>query len=82
MTTVNLPDDLVSEAKRYAAAFSRSTPKQIEHWAKIGKLVEENPDLPPAFIHDILLALNDPEPATPFEFSELDDDDVKKVLEE
>lgn len=72
MTTVNLSDDLVAEAKRYAGAFSRSTPKQIEHWAKIGKLVEDNPDLPPGFVQEILLALNDPKPGTPFRFTEID----------
>lgn len=72
MTAVNLSNDLVAEAKKYAAAFSRSTPKQIEHWAKIGKLVEDNPNLPPAFIQDILLSLHDPDPGTPFEFTEID----------
>ena len=72
MTTVNLSNDLVENAKRYAAAFSRSTPKQIEHWAKIGKIAEENPDLPYEFIQDILLALEDTEEATPFEFTEIE----------
>lgn len=57
MTTVNLSDELVAEAKRYAAAMSRSTPKQIEHWAKIGQIAEENPDMPYDFIKDILLGL-------------------------
>ena len=41
MTTVNLSDELVQEAKKYAVAFSRSTPKQIEHWARIGRMSEE-----------------------------------------
>ena len=72
MTTVNLPDDLVAQAKKYAGAFSRSTPKQIAHWAKIGKLVEENPDLPYEFVQDIMLALQDTEEPTPFEFTEID----------
>ena len=73
MVSVNLSDDLVASARQYAAAFSRSTPKQIEHWAKIGKVVEDNPDLPPAFINDILLALQeDPEEFTEFEFTEID----------
>ena len=82
MATVNLSDELVETAKKYAGAFSRSTPKQIEHWAKIGKLVEDNPDLPPGFAYEILLALQDPEPSTPFEFTELDPEYVRKVLEE
>ncbi len=57
MTTINLPDDLVEKAKQYASIYHRSTPKQIEYWAKIGKIAEENPDLPYGFIKDILLAL-------------------------
>ncbi|MFP4312942.1 MAG: ParD-like family protein [Alphaproteobacteria bacterium] len=73
MTTINLSDELVEEAKKYASVFSRSTPKQIEYWAKIGKIAEENPDLPYAFIKDVLLAMDDPNPSTPFEFTELDD---------
>lgn len=72
MTTVNLSDSLVANAKRYAAASSRSTPKQIEHWAKIGKIAEENPDLSYEFIQDILLALEDTEDATPFKFTQIE----------
>lgn len=66
MTTINLPDDLVEEAKRYASVYSRSTPKQIEYWAKIGKIAEENPDLPYEFIKDVLLAMG--EKSEPFAF--------------
>ncbi|HRQ60538.1 MAG TPA: hypothetical protein PLO23_03340 [Alphaproteobacteria bacterium] len=58
MTTVNLSDELVAEAKRYAHLQTRSTPKQIEHWARIGKIAEENPDLPYDFIKDVLLGLD------------------------
>jgi len=54
--TVNLADDLVNEAKCYGQIYSRSTPKQIEYWARIGKIAEDNPDLPFNFIKDILLA--------------------------
>ncbi len=71
MTTVNLSDELVEKAKQYASVYSRSTPKQIEYWAKIGKVAEENPDLPYEFIRDILLAMD--EPTESFSFSELDD---------
>ena len=31
-TTIKLSDDLIKEARRYAAVYSRSTPKQIEYW--------------------------------------------------
>ena len=59
MTTVKLADTLVQEAKKYGAIYSRSVPKQIEYWSKIGKIAEENPDLSYAFIKDILLALEE-----------------------
>ncbi len=72
MTTINLSDDLVEKAKKYAQVYSRSTPKQIEYWAKIGKACEENPDLPYEFIKDIFLAREE-EDATSFEFTELRD---------
>jgi hypothetical protein len=57
--TIKLSGDIVSEANKYAAVFSRSIPKQIEHWAKIGRIAEENPDLPYSFIKDILLSLEE-----------------------
>ena len=68
MTTIKLSDDLVNEAKRYAAVYSRSVPKQIEYWSRIGRVVEENPDLPFTFIQETLLALED-ETITPFVFT-------------
>jgi len=29
---------------------------QVEYWAKIGRIAEDNPDLPFSFIREILLA--------------------------
>ncbi|WP_375607422.1 MULTISPECIES: TA system antitoxin ParD family protein [unclassified Bartonella] len=54
-TTVKLSDDLINEAKRYASVYSRSVPKQIEYWSRMGKIAEENPDLSFQFIQAILL---------------------------
>jgi len=56
---VKLSGEIVREADKYAAVFSRSIPKQIEHWVKIGRIAEENPDLPYNFIKDILLSLEE-----------------------
>jgi hypothetical protein len=56
---VKLSNDLVESAELYAQTFSRSTPRQIEHWAKIGKIAEENPDLSYEMIKSILLAQNE-----------------------
>ena len=47
---------MVEQAKRSALLQHRSLPKQIEHWSRIGKIAEENPDLPYAMIRDILIA--------------------------
>ncbi|UBX49995.1 ParD-like family protein [Providencia alcalifaciens] len=54
--SVRLDDEFVSDAKIHAEAKSRSVPKQIEHWAKIGRIAEENPDLSYSFIEEMLLA--------------------------
>ena len=56
---VHLPEQLVNDARRYAGVNSRSVPKQIEYWSRIGKLAEENPDLPYDFIKGILLGLQE-----------------------
>ena len=53
---VKLPEQLVEQAKRHGHAQHRSVPQQIEYWSRIGKIVEENPDLPFAMIRNIVLA--------------------------
>ncbi len=53
---VKLSATLVDQAKRYATLQHRSLPKQIEFWTRIGKIAEENPDLPYSVIRDILIA--------------------------
>ncbi|EKK5269269.1 ParD-like family protein [Cronobacter dublinensis] len=55
-TSIRLDDDFVSDVKVHADAASRSIPKQIEHWAKIGRIAEDNPDLPYSFISETLIA--------------------------
>lgn len=54
--SVRLSDILVKEAQAVGEVMSRSGAGQIEHWAKIGKIAEENPDLSYEFIRDSLLA--------------------------
>ena len=58
-TALKLSDALIEMAKPHAAAKQRSVPKQIEYWARLGKVVEENPDLPLQFIQDTLLGLEE-----------------------
>jgi hypothetical protein len=57
--SVNLDTNLVKAARAYSAVQSRSVPKQIEHWAKIGRISEENPDLSYSVIQDMLLGIED-----------------------
>ncbi len=56
MATVKLSKTIVLEAKIMSKALNRSLAKQIEHWARIGRLAEENPDLTYGFIKNILIA--------------------------
>jgi hypothetical protein len=54
--SVKLPDELCELARRHAAVNSRSLAKQIEFWARIGKMAEDNPDLPYGFIRDSVIS--------------------------
>ena len=53
---IRLSGEIMEAAVTLAPVNSRSVPKQIEHWAKIGKIAEENPDLPYEFIKGVLKA--------------------------
>lgn len=55
-TAVKLDSALVEMARIYGEASHRSTPKQIEHWATLGRIAEQNPDLPYEFIAGLLQA--------------------------
>ncbi len=58
-TAVRVSDKLVREAKLYSKLDNRSVRGQIEHWAKIGKCAEENPDLTCSLIKEILIGLEE-----------------------
>ncbi|MCL2293340.1 MAG: ParD-like family protein [Spirochaetes bacterium] len=65
---VKLSGKIIAEANKYAAVYSRSIPKQIEHWIKIGKIAEENPDLSYSFIKDILISLEESKTEKPIPY--------------
>jgi hypothetical protein len=67
---IQLSNEIMVEAGKYASVYTRSLSMQIEHWARIGKIAEENPDLPYAFIEDVLLGKVelDNGDVTPFDF--------------
>lgn len=56
---INLAEELVNEAKIQSKILHRSVPKQIEHWARIGHIAEDNPDLTYLQIKEILLGLQE-----------------------
>jgi hypothetical protein len=53
---VKLSEHLVAKARYCAQMQNRSLSEQIEYWALIGRIAEENPDLPFSMIRDILIA--------------------------
>jgi hypothetical protein len=56
---IKLSNLLVEDAKPYAQAMHRSVPKQIEYWARIGKAVLDNPDMPLRLIQDTMLSIEE-----------------------
>ena len=56
-TAVRVSQELVREAKIYSKIDKRSVTGQIEHWARIGKCAEDNPDLTYGLIKEILIGL-------------------------
>jgi len=66
---IKLSDELVSEATVHAKAQHRTPPRQIEYWARIGKIAEENPDLPLGFVKDTLVSLEEVEAGDTSEYA-------------
>jgi hypothetical protein len=58
-TAINLSQQLIEEAKPFAQAMHRSISEQIEYWARLGKVAEENPDLPIHMMQDILASIEE-----------------------
>ena len=73
-TAVKISDNLFAKAKIRSKVFKRSVAGQIEYWATIGKIVDENPDLPLPLIQEILLAKEEIRSGagTPYIFGEAD----------
>lgn len=54
--SIRIDQKLIDKAAIMAKALDRTTPKQIEHWAKIGQMMEDNPDLPYEFVKQAIIA--------------------------
>jgi hypothetical protein len=58
-TAVRISGELFKEAKIFSRIDHRSLTGQIEHWARMGKCAEENPDLTYSLIKEILLGIEE-----------------------
>ena len=58
-TAVRISEKLINDAKKISRIDHRSLTGQIEHWARMGKCVEENPDLTYSFIREILIGVEE-----------------------
>lgn len=69
-TAVRVSENLVREARLLSTVDNRSVTGQIEHWARVGKCAEENPDLTYRLIKDILIGIEelDQGASTEYEF--------------
>jgi hypothetical protein len=56
---VRISEALVGEAKKFSKVEHRSLTGQIEHWARIGKCSEENPDLTYNLVKEILIGIEE-----------------------
>ncbi len=54
-TAIKISKEIAEEAKLMAKVSRRSMAGQVEYWAFIGKIAEDNPDLSFLVIKDILL---------------------------
>jgi hypothetical protein len=54
-TAIKISKEIADEAKISAKVSRRSMAGQVEYWAFIGKIAEDNPDLSYLVIKDILL---------------------------
>ncbi len=68
---VRISDELVKEAKTLSKVDNRSVTGQIEYWAKIGKIAEQNPTLSYELIKEILIGIEelDSKGGTEYKFS-------------
>ena len=53
---VRISESLAKQARVRSKVMCRSFASQIEYWAKIGEVMEDNPELPYSFVKDILIS--------------------------
>ncbi len=74
-TVLKISDDLIEKAKIQSNVNNRSLTKQIEYWAKIGRIAEDNPDLNYDDIKNILIGVEEVKAGqiSKFKFEEIND---------
>lgn len=58
-SVIRISNQLAKEAKTRSKVEHRSMTSQLEYWATIGKVAEDNPDLPFSFIKETLMAMEE-----------------------
>ena len=58
-TAVRISEELANDAKKISRVDHRSLTGQIEHWARMGKCAEENPDLTYSLIKEIFIGVEE-----------------------
>lgn len=67
---VRISTPLADKAKSRSRAMHRSVAKQIEYWAQMGEILEDNPDLSFSILQEILIGREEARNGelTPYEF--------------
>jgi len=70
--SVRISDSIVKKARARSKALKRSVAGQIEYWAEMGEILEDNPDLSFSFVQDILIGREQVKEGVliPYEFGE------------
>lgn len=53
---ITIPEELARVVQQQAVVSQRTLSQQIIYWANLGKMAEDNPELPFAFLQEVLLA--------------------------
>lgn len=69
---IRISDPLANKARSRSRAMHRSLAGQIEYWAEMGEILEDNPDLSFSFVQEIMIGREQANVGdlTPYQFGE------------
>lgn len=69
---VRISDPLANKARSRSRAMHRSLAGQIEYWAEMGEILEDNPDLSFSFVQEMMIGREQANVGdlTPYQFDE------------